>query len=404
MLDKNRIFIEELSSLDNILIIQDVDGVCIPLVKDPLDRRISFEYMHAVAKLGNEFRILTNGEHEGYRGLNRIVETACKDKDLAREEGLYLPGLAAGGVEWQDNYGNALPKGVGEKELTFLSRLPLEMQNVLIKNLSFLTNDFEESFLEKKIKESILDTKYSPTINLNKIFELIPDNLNLKVKVQEAVNIAMNSLIVLAEKEGLGDSFYLHIAPNLGTKDGIERLKPATKEDIGTTDIQFMVKGAIKEIGLLVILNEYVKSKTGNYPLGEDFNARSAPRKRNQLMKLCQDNFTKESMPTIIGVGDTVTSEPNFQEGGYLRGGSDRGFLMLIQEIGEIFNKTNKVFLVDSSFGEVVRPTLSSIDLKGISDKEDPLRFNALFKKGPKQYIEWFIEFAQSRSTRRIVN
>ena len=36
---------------ENILIVQDLDGVCIPLVQDPLKRQIDKEYVTAVSRL-----------------------------------------------------------------------------------------------------------------------------------------------------------------------------------------------------------------------------------------------------------------------------------------------------------------------------------------------------------------
>ena len=37
-----------------------------------------------------------------------------------------------------------------------------------------------------------------------------------------------------------------------------------------------MISGAVKEAGLLVLLNKYIYSTSGNYPFGETFNARIA--------------------------------------------------------------------------------------------------------------------------------
>ena len=37
----------------NILFIQDIDGVCIPLVKDPMTRKLNKEYIFAAKKLDN---------------------------------------------------------------------------------------------------------------------------------------------------------------------------------------------------------------------------------------------------------------------------------------------------------------------------------------------------------------
>ena len=39
---------KELISSKNILFIQDIDGVCIPLVKDPMTRELESKYIYAV--------------------------------------------------------------------------------------------------------------------------------------------------------------------------------------------------------------------------------------------------------------------------------------------------------------------------------------------------------------------
>ena len=59
---------------ENILFIQDLDGVCIPLVKDPMTRKLNKDYILAAKLFKNEFCVLTCGEHEGERGVNRIIE------------------------------------------------------------------------------------------------------------------------------------------------------------------------------------------------------------------------------------------------------------------------------------------------------------------------------------------
>ena len=43
----------------NILIIQDIDGVCIPLVKDPMSRKLESKYIYAVKECAEEFFVLT---------------------------------------------------------------------------------------------------------------------------------------------------------------------------------------------------------------------------------------------------------------------------------------------------------------------------------------------------------
>jgi glucosylglycerol 3-phosphatase len=171
-----------------------------------------------------------------------------------------------------------------------------------------------------------------------------------------------------------------------------------------------MLRGAIKEVGVLVILNRYYYQKTGNYPLGENFNVRQAPRKQQELLNLIKSHFDPAHLPTIVGVGDTVTSKAD-NNGGRLefrRGGSDRGFLELIQAIRQEFNTGNIIVYVDSSGGEVKnrKPLkLETIDgkLKVVEppidsrDKDDPLKLNVVFPGGHQQYINCFQEAAKQR-------
>ena len=72
--------LEELTPVDDLLIVQDLDGVCMQLVKDPLTRRMDPGYVNAAADLRGSFVVLTNGEHEGRRGVNRLVEAALGDQ------------------------------------------------------------------------------------------------------------------------------------------------------------------------------------------------------------------------------------------------------------------------------------------------------------------------------------
>jgi len=58
----------------------------------------------------------------------------------------------------------------------------------------------------------------------------------------------------------------------------------------------------------------------------------------------------------------------------------------------------NKIIFVDSSSGEVERPSTQKTGLIGISDVYDNLKFDIVFKNGPKEYISWFIELASKRS------
>ena len=52
---------KQLISSKNILIIQDIDGVCIPLVKDPMTRKLESKYIYAVKEFAEEFFVLTCG-------------------------------------------------------------------------------------------------------------------------------------------------------------------------------------------------------------------------------------------------------------------------------------------------------------------------------------------------------
>ena len=102
-------------------------------------------------------------------------------------------------------------------------------------------------------------------------------------------------------------------------------------------------------------------------------------------------------MPTIIGVGDTITSQ-KISHKSYSRGGSDRSFLELIQLLGKEFRSNNKIIFVDSSSGEVYRPSTKKSGFEGIIDEEDNLKFDMVFQNGPKEYVEWFIKFVRNRS------
>jgi glucosylglycerol 3-phosphatase len=112
-------WIDCLATTDDLLIIQDLDGVCMALVNDPLDRQIDLAYVRATQAFDGHFYVLTNGEHTGQRGINGIIERAAEG-----EPPDYLPGLAAGGVQWQTRAGDVSHPGVSEAELTFLAAVP----------------------------------------------------------------------------------------------------------------------------------------------------------------------------------------------------------------------------------------------------------------------------------------
>ena len=145
----------------------------------------------------------------------------------------------------------------------------------------------------------------------------------------------------LAEQAGLG-SLFLHVAQS-GPMRRAESGQAGRACDVGLTDIQFMLRGAIKEAGLLVLINQHIAARSGHAPLGDAFNVRNAPRDHQALLNLCIDAIPADQMPTLIGVGDTVTSTASADGRGWLRGGSDRGFLNLLQELGERYGTSNRV-------------------------------------------------------------
>ena len=390
--------LEELTSVEDLLIVQDLDGVCMQLVKDPLTRRMDPGYVNAAADLRGSFVVLTNGEHEGRRGVNRLVEAALGDQVRPDQQGLYLPGLAAGGVQLQDRFGQLSHPGVSDAEMAFLAAAPQRMEQLLLERLPAELPGVSPEQLKTLAQQAVLDTQVSPTINLNGVFALVPGDVPRQRRLQQMLADLMEQLLQEAVAAGLEESFFLHVAPNLGRDaDGRERAKPAAAGDVGTTDIQFMLTGSLKEAGLLVLINQHIARRHGVFPLGEGFNVRTAPRDHGALLQLAQERLPMERMPLLVGVGDTVTSTPTDDGSGWLRGGSDRGFLTLLKALGACSHQPNRVILVDSSHGEVDRPSLTDGRLLGISDPEDPLELDVLMPGGPAEYISWFQALAQRR-------
>ena len=378
----------------DILIVQDLDGVCIPLVQDPLKREINKEYVKDVSRLREKFAVLTCGEHEGRRGVNRLVEKALNSKTTAKENGFYLPGLAACGVEFQDRFSNLSHPGLKDNEINFLAEVPIMMRSMLTNELKKFLPNLSNELRNKLIDVAVCDTRFTPTLNFNEIFNYVKNDFQKVKDLQLIMKNIMNDLLEDSKNHGLDNSFYLHLMPNLGIRNGKEIMKYSTQNEFGTTDIQFIIKGAIKEAGLLLLLNKYIANKTGVYPFGENFNVRNAPKTHNKLIALCKDKIPSDQMPLLVGVGDTVTSVKDNKDNSWLRGGSDRGFLTLIQRLGESYNKENQVVFVNSCNDQVLRPKINGADMTGISDPNDDLNFNMIINDGPKEYIEWFKQLA----------
>jgi len=411
----------ELAATDNLLVIQDLDGVCMGLVGNPLTRQLERRYLDAARRLDGHFFVLTNGEHIGSRGVNGIVEALFETPDRAGEQGRYLPGLAAGGVQWQDRFGAVSHPGVSDAELAFLKKFPEQAERFLDTRLAQQPYALDADVRRDLIAAAVLDNLASPTLNLNvfhRHWQATPKHYRaLQLDVAEF----MRERLETARQSGLDDAFFVHYAPNAGHDDnGEERLRESDVDvregnnNAGTTDFQLMLRGGVKEVGVLVILNRYYHRHTGHYPLGERFNAREAPREHAALLQLARDHFDPALMPRIVGVGDTVTSfiQETHQGMERLRGGSDRGFLRLVQQLGESFESDNRVLFVDSSGGEVRRAGVdaerlaryaqdTTIDVwpgvEGITDQSDPLRLDVIFSRGHEQYIDFFCSLAERR-------
>ena len=381
----------------SILFIQDIDGVCIPLVKDPMTRKLESKYIYAAKNLGEEFFVLTCGEHEGQRGVNRIIERSLNNIIEPKEKGLYLRGLAACGVEYQDNSGNISFEGVSKEELDFLSKVPNLMRPSFERIVRKIFPNLDQVSINKHASKSICKTRFSPTINFNSLFDLVQDDSYKRKIIQKSFEDMMNQIIYKAESQGLKNSFFLHISPNLGSNNGNEIIKLSTKNDIGSTDIQLLLKGAVKDSGVLFLLNKFIEEETGKAPFGRNFNFRNSPKTIKEKVDFCKKNIKSKDMPTIIGVGDTITSQ-KISNKSYSRGGSDRSFLELIQLLGKEFRSNNKIIFVDSSSGEVYRPSTKKSGFEGIIDEEDNLKFDMVFQNGPKEYVEWFTKFVRNRS------
>lgn len=387
-----------------LLVVQDLDGVCMDLVLDPLTRRLEPSYVHHARRLDGYFSVLTNGEHEGRRGVNRLVERALGQALDPGREGLYLPGLAAGGVQLQNRHGQVATPGVSETELAFLETLPARMAEELRTWLPDLLPGLGGAELERQINLAVLDNPLSPTVNLNGLFQLSAASdrpVALARELQQGLLELMQRLLTEAEGQGLAGSFFLHLAPNVLDSEGREQPVWASQSGIGTTDVQFMLRGAIKEAGLLVLINRHIARHHGVHPLGEAFNVRAAPRHLADLLALAAERIPPALMPQLVGVGDTITSTPGPTPGSWRRGGSDRGFLTLLQELGRCFERPNRVVLVDSSGGEVSRPSTADGSLRGLTDPDDPLRLDALFPGGPGQYRAFFSELAAAADGRQ---
>ena len=404
-------FRDLLAHSENILIIQDLDGVCMGLVKDPLNRVIDTAYVEATRAFNGHFFVLTNGEHVGQRGVNGIIERAYGNPQRVKEQGLYLPGLAAGGVQWQDRQGRLDHPGVSDQEMAFLGAVPTKIRQRLQTFVDSHALPLDADTIEHCIDASSLDNIASPTANLNTFHGALQNHMDTYRALQREMHALMEELLEEARQQGLGDSFFIHYAPNHGRgADGKEIVWYSQGQESGTTDFQFMLRGAIKEAGVLALLNRYYARRIGEFPLGSAFSVRQAPHSHGELLALVEQQFDPAYMPILVGVGDTITSKVDQVDGQPLakRGGSDRNFLQLVQDIGRRFQTGNVVAYVDSSGGELKNRKALKLVNQGTQpqvvegpgdplDTADPLTLNVVFPGGHREYIHSFCQAARQR-------
>ena len=88
----------------------------------------------------------------------------------------------------------------------------------------------------------------------------------------------MDNLLAEATDQGLTDSFFVHYAPNLGRgADGKEVMWLSDEQASGTTDFQFMLRGAVKEAGGVSITEPLCASTHGHLSSGGGLQRATSP-------------------------------------------------------------------------------------------------------------------------------
>ena len=103
------------------------------------------------------------------KNLSYLLLRRLRDDLDPSKEGLYLPGLAAGGVQFQDKYGKISHPGTTNQEIKYLAEIPKIMCKLLEKKLPLYFPSFDKDRILDISYHAVLDTELSPTINLNKI-------------------------------------------------------------------------------------------------------------------------------------------------------------------------------------------------------------------------------------------
>ena len=108
---------------------------------------------------------------------------------------VYLPGLAAGGVQFQDRFGQLSHPGVSEAEMAFLAAAPQRMEQLLLERLPAELPEASSEQLKALAQQAVLDTQVSPTINLNGIFALVPGDVPRQRRLQQMLAELMDQLL-----------------------------------------------------------------------------------------------------------------------------------------------------------------------------------------------------------------
>lgn len=186
--------LNSLAATERLLIVQDLDVVCMGLVRDPLTRVIGRDYIEAAARLAGRFYVLTNGEHIGLRGVNSIIEKTVDDVAQARERGLYLPGLAAGGVQFQDRFAEVSHPGISEAELHFLQQVPAKSESYLRTLLASEPYQLDTQLITELAASAVLDNRVSPTLNINVLYQHFKTQPDIYGQLQQDIAAFMTEI------------------------------------------------------------------------------------------------------------------------------------------------------------------------------------------------------------------
>jgi glucosylglycerol 3-phosphatase len=149
--------------------------------------------------LDGRFAVLTNGEHEGSRGVNRLVQRALAGRADPAREGLYLPGLGAGGVQLQDRFGQVSHPGVSTAELAFLASAPERLTEGLTeglrRHLPGLLPGIPATGLGSLVEAAVLDNPLSPSLNLNPLLDVIRGDVARQQDLQALAQDLMAELL-----------------------------------------------------------------------------------------------------------------------------------------------------------------------------------------------------------------